>query len=139
MWNFQTGQNYSFTCPSFPSSVCFGVCSTSCSPSTLSNDKRVLSALSLASREVMQSKALTQLLEVVLAFGNYMNKGQRGNAFGFKVSSLNKLADTKSSIDRYSTSAGFHPEGTAVFTTVSSDSVALVEDTPSRPCLPDCL
>uniref|UniRef100_A0A4W6FG01 Dishevelled associated activator of morphogenesis 1b n=1 Tax=Lates calcarifer TaxID=8187 RepID=A0A4W6FG01_LATCA len=43
---------------------------------------------------------LRQLLEVVLAFGNYMNKGQRGNAYGFKVSSLNKIADTKSSIDK---------------------------------------
>lgn len=49
----------------------------------------------------MQSGALLQLLEVVLAFGNYMNKGQRGNAWGFKVSSLNKIADTKSSIDKY--------------------------------------
>lgn len=37
---------------------------------------------------------------MVLAFGNFMNKGQRGNAYGFKVSSLNKIADTKSSIDR---------------------------------------
>lgn len=70
----------------------------------------MLSALNLASREVMQSGALTQLLEVVLAFGNYMNKGQRGNAFGFKVSSLNKLVDTKSSIDRYSTLAGVHTD-----------------------------
>lgn len=64
----------------------------------------VVSALSLASREVVQSRMLRQLLEVVLAFGNYMNKGQRGNAFGFKVSSLNKIADTKSSIDKYSSS-----------------------------------
>lgn len=63
----------------------------------------MLSALSLASQEVVQSGALRQLLEVVLAFGNYMNKGQRGNASGFKVSSLNKLADTKSSIDKYRT------------------------------------
>ncbi|KAG9336836.1 hypothetical protein JZ751_003184 [Albula glossodonta] len=47
-----------------------------------------------------KSKRLTQTLEVVLAFGNFMNKGQRGNAYGFKVSSLNKIADTKSSIDR---------------------------------------
>lgn len=62
----------------------------------------VVSALSLASREVVQSEALRQLLEVVLAFGNYMNKGQRGNAYGFKMSSLNKIADTKSSIDKYS-------------------------------------
>lgn len=111
MLNFKTDQkNHSFACNTFPSSVCFGTCGTSCSVLTLINDKRVLSALSLASKEVMQSRALTQLLEVVLAFGNYMNKGQRGNAFGFKMSSLNKLADTKSSIDRYSTSAGFHTE-----------------------------
>ena len=57
-------------------------------------------ALSKASKEVLNSRNLRQLLEVVLAFGNYMNKGQRGNAYGFKVSSLNKIADTKSSIDK---------------------------------------
>uniref|UniRef100_A0A674MHL0 Dishevelled associated activator of morphogenesis 1b n=1 Tax=Takifugu rubripes TaxID=31033 RepID=A0A674MHL0_TAKRU len=62
--------------------------------------KPKIKALSLASQEVVQSRALRQLLEVILAFGNYMNKGQRGNASGFKVSSLNKLADTKSSIDK---------------------------------------
>lgn len=58
------------------------------------------SALIKACKEVLQSRNLKQLLEVVLAFGNYMNKGQRGNAYGFKVSSLNKIADTKSSIDK---------------------------------------
>lgn len=58
-------------------------------------------AVSLASMEVVQSRSLRQLLELVLAFGNYMNKGQRGNAYGFKVSSLNKIADTKSSTDKY--------------------------------------
>lgn len=57
-------------------------------------------ALSKASKEVLHSQNLKKLLEVVLAFGNYMNKGQRGNAYGFKVSSLNKIADTKSSIDK---------------------------------------
>uniref|UniRef100_A0A8D0A9N0 Dishevelled associated activator of morphogenesis 1 n=1 Tax=Sander lucioperca TaxID=283035 RepID=A0A8D0A9N0_SANLU len=62
--------------------------------------KPKIKALSLASRELLQSGTLRQLLEVVLAFGNYMNKGQRGNAYGFQVSSLNKIADTKSSIDR---------------------------------------
>lgn len=40
------------------------------------------------------------MLEVVLAIGNFMNKGQRGGAYGFRVASLNKIADTKSSIDR---------------------------------------
>lgn len=62
--------------------------------------KPKVEALSKASKEVVQSRNLRQLLEVVLAFGNYMNKGQRGNAYGFKVSSLNKIADTKSSIDK---------------------------------------
>lgn len=59
-----------------------------------------ISALTKASKEILHSRNLKQLLEVVLAFGNYMNKGQRGNAYGFKVSSLNKIADTKSSIDK---------------------------------------
>lgn len=57
-------------------------------------------AIRSGSEEVFRSSALKQLLEVVLAFGNYMNKGQRGNAYGFKISSLNKIADTKSSIDK---------------------------------------
>ncbi|KAK1138195.1 hypothetical protein AOXY_G37967, partial [Acipenser oxyrinchus oxyrinchus] len=62
--------------------------------------KPKVEALCVASKEVLQSRNFKQLLEVVLAFGNYMNKGQRGNAYGFKVSSLNKIADTKSSIDK---------------------------------------
>uniref|UniRef100_A0A8C2XKT3 Dishevelled associated activator of morphosis 2 n=1 Tax=Cyclopterus lumpus TaxID=8103 RepID=A0A8C2XKT3_CYCLU len=66
----------------------------------LAETKPKVEALLSASREVVRSKRLTQILEVVLAFGNFMNKGQRGNAYGFKVSSLNKIADTKSSIDR---------------------------------------
>uniref|UniRef100_A0A3B3ZRS7 Uncharacterized protein n=1 Tax=Periophthalmus magnuspinnatus TaxID=409849 RepID=A0A3B3ZRS7_9GOBI len=66
----------------------------------LAETKPKVEALLHASKEVVRSKRLTQILEVVLAFGNFMNKGQRGNAFGFKVSSLNKIADTKSSIDR---------------------------------------
>jgi len=60
----------------------------------------LLPAIRAGSKAVLQSSSLQQLLEVVLAFGNYMNKGQRGNAFGFKISSLNKIADTKSSIDK---------------------------------------
>uniref|UniRef100_A0A8C1NAP2 Dishevelled associated activator of morphogenesis 2 n=1 Tax=Cyprinus carpio TaxID=7962 RepID=A0A8C1NAP2_CYPCA len=66
----------------------------------LAEIKPKVEAILCASREVMRSKRLTQVLEVVLAFGNFMNKGQRGNAYGFKVSSLNKIIDTKSSIDR---------------------------------------
>jgi dishevelled associated activator of morphogenesis len=50
-----------------------------------------------ASREVARSRRLRRLLELVLALGNYMNKGARGNASGFRLTSLNRLADTKSS------------------------------------------
>lgn len=50
-----------------------------------------------ASREVARSRKLKKLLEIVLALGNYMNRGARGNALGFRLASLNKLADTKSS------------------------------------------
>ena len=50
-----------------------------------------------ASKEVQRSKRLRKMLEIILAFGNYMNRGQRGNAVGFKLSSLTRIADTKSS------------------------------------------
>lgn len=66
----------------------------------LEDVKPKVKALSLASREVKRSGSLRHLLEIVLAFGNYMNKGQRGNAYGFRINSLNKIADTKSSIDK---------------------------------------
>lgn len=50
-----------------------------------------------ASREVARSRRLRKILELVLALGNYMNRGARGNASGFRLASLNRLADTKSS------------------------------------------
>jgi len=47
-----------------------------------------------------KSPKLKQLLEIILALGNFMNRGQRGNATGFKLSSVNNMIDTKSSVDR---------------------------------------
>ncbi|XP_019686117.1 disheveled-associated activator of morphogenesis 2 isoform X1 [Felis catus] len=66
----------------------------------LAEAKPKVEAILLASRELIRSKRLMRMLEVVLAIGNFMNKGQRGGAYGFRVASLNKIADTKSSIDR---------------------------------------
>ncbi|XP_037698801.1 disheveled-associated activator of morphogenesis 2 isoform X2 [Choloepus didactylus] len=66
----------------------------------LAEAKPKVEAILLASRELIHSKRLKQMLEIVLAIGNFMNKGQRGGAYGFRVASLNKIADTKSSIDR---------------------------------------
>ncbi|XP_023239391.1 disheveled-associated activator of morphogenesis 1-like [Centruroides sculpturatus] len=62
--------------------------------------KPKINAVLEACKEVQRSKKLKKLLELVLAFGNYMNRGQRGNASGFHVASLNRIADTKSSINR---------------------------------------
>lgn len=53
-----------------------------------------------ACKELTSSHKLRKLLEVVLAFGNFMNKGNRGNASGFKMISLTKIVDTKSGADR---------------------------------------
>ncbi|KAK3868658.1 hypothetical protein Pcinc_025970 [Petrolisthes cinctipes] len=59
-----------------------------------------MTAVSMATRELTNSKRLKKLIEIVLAFGNYMNKGARGGAYGFRMSSLNKLTDVKASSNR---------------------------------------
>jgi len=41
-----------------------------------------IEAVLMASKEVSRSRRLRRVLEIVLAFGNYMNKGSRGNAYG---------------------------------------------------------
>lgn len=66
----------------------------------LGDVKPKVEAVLKASKEVGSSRKLKKILEIVLAFGNYMNRGARGNASGFKVSSLNKIIDTKSSSNR---------------------------------------
>lgn len=39
-------------------------------------------------------------MEIVLAFGNYLNSNKRGPAYGFKLQSLDTLLDTKSTDKR---------------------------------------
>ncbi|XP_071545954.1 formin-like protein [Panulirus ornatus] len=53
-------------------------------------------AIITASRSVRNSNKLRRVLEIILAFGNYMNSSRRGPAYGFKLSSLDTLCDTKS-------------------------------------------
>lgn len=62
--------------------------------------KPKIECLIRACKQLSRSKRLKTLLEVILCLGNYMNRGSRGNASGFKLSSMNKIVDTKSSIDR---------------------------------------
>uniref|UniRef100_A0A2C9KSY1 FH2 domain-containing protein n=1 Tax=Biomphalaria glabrata TaxID=6526 RepID=A0A2C9KSY1_BIOGL len=62
--------------------------------------KQRIDAVFEASKEVFRSRRFKKLLELVLALGNFMNKGQRGNALGFKISSLGKMMDTKASTNK---------------------------------------
>ncbi|ESO96460.1 hypothetical protein LOTGIDRAFT_159871 [Lottia gigantea] len=62
--------------------------------------KGKISAVFDASKQLFRCRRLKKLLEIVLAIGNYMNRGQRGNASGFRIQSLNKMVDTKSSINK---------------------------------------
>ncbi|GBP65288.1 Disheveled-associated activator of morphogenesis 2 [Eumeta japonica] len=80
-----------------------------------------------AARDMQRSKRLRTLLEIVLALGNYMNRGARGNATGFRLSSLNKLADTKSSVSRTTTLLHYLVE---LLETQFKDVLLLEEDLP---------
>lgn len=49
-----------------------------------------------ACEEVKTSKKFAKILELILLFGNYMNSGSKnGQAFGFEISFLTKLTNTK--------------------------------------------
>lgn len=57
-------------------------------------------AIIAAADSLMASDKLRRMLEVVLAFGNYMNSQRRGGAYGFKLNVFDRLADTKSPTDK---------------------------------------
>ncbi|XP_062331860.1 protein diaphanous homolog 1 [Osmerus eperlanus] len=63
----------------------------------LNNIKPDVVSVTAACEELRQSQTFTQLLEIILLVGNYMNAGSRNaKAFGFSISYLCKLRDTKS-------------------------------------------
>ncbi|XP_077200239.1 protein diaphanous homolog 3 isoform X2 [Paroedura picta] len=69
----------------------------------VSNIRPDIVAVSAACEELRRSKSFCHLLELVLLMGNYMNAGSRNaQTFGFDLSSLCKLKDTKS-IDQKTT------------------------------------
>ncbi|XP_059006497.1 formin-like protein 1 isoform X3 [Mustela lutreola] len=55
-----------------------------------------LNAIIAASMSIKSSDKLRQILEIVLAFGNYMNSSKRGAAYGFRLQSLDVLLEMKS-------------------------------------------
>uniref|UniRef100_A0A096LVT6 Diaphanous-related formin 3 n=1 Tax=Poecilia formosa TaxID=48698 RepID=A0A096LVT6_POEFO len=63
----------------------------------VSNLRPDILAVNAACEEVRKSRAFGRLLELVLLVGNYMNAGSRNaQSYGFDLSSLCKLKDTKS-------------------------------------------
>ncbi|CTQ86819.1 FH2 domain-containing protein [Caenorhabditis elegans] len=52
-----------------------------------------------ATSSCQQNKRFRQILTIILAIGNYLNFGKRnGNAYGFEMASINKLADVKNAL-----------------------------------------
>lgn len=63
----------------------------------LNNIKPDVVSVTAACEEVIKSQSFSKLLQIILLMGNYMNAGSRnGKAFGFSISYLCKLRDTKS-------------------------------------------
>ena len=61
--------------------------------------KQQVDAWTTASAEIETSRKLRLLLQIVLAFGNYLNSGPRGGAYGFKLETLLKLCDVRSTVE----------------------------------------
>lgn len=55
-----------------------------------------LGAVISASLSIKSSQKFKKILELILAFGNYMNSAKRGSVYGFKLASLEQLVETKS-------------------------------------------
>ena len=58
--------------------------------------KPQINAISIASKSLRQSKNMKKMLELILAFGNYMNSTKKGPCYGFRLQSLDSLTITKS-------------------------------------------
>ena len=54
--------------------------------------KRQIKAWMMGSKELQGSKKFKELLSIILAWGNYLNSGARGGAYGFKLDTLLKVS-----------------------------------------------
>lgn len=93
-------------------------------PETMKRLQPQLNSIIAASMSIKSSTKLKKILEIVLAFGNYMNSSKRGSAYGFRLQSLDLLLETKSTdrsqtllhfitniiLEKYPDLANFHTE-----------------------------
>jgi hypothetical protein len=61
--------------------------------------KKNIKSWAIGCKEIGSSKKFKDLLQIVLALGNYLNTGQRGGAYGFKLDSLLKLSEVRSTVE----------------------------------------
>uniref|UniRef100_A0A5S6QAW8 FH2 domain-containing protein n=1 Tax=Trichuris muris TaxID=70415 RepID=A0A5S6QAW8_TRIMR len=60
----------------------------------------VLDCVTSASQSLRKASKFGRILEVVLAYGNYMNSSKKGGVYGFRVKSLDMLPFMKSPADK---------------------------------------
>ncbi|CEJ02837.1 Putative Proteophosphoglycan ppg4 [Rhizopus microsporus] len=66
--------------------------------------EKALDLILKASESLLHAKRFKKLLQMILVLGNFMNGNtSRGGAFGIKITSINKLIDTKSTSNTSST------------------------------------
>ncbi|KAM6966825.1 formin-like protein 1 [Tautogolabrus adspersus] len=65
-------------------------------PETVKRLQPQLNSIIAASMSIKSSDKLKKILEIILAFGNYMNSSKRGAVYGFRLQSLDLLFETKS-------------------------------------------
>ena len=63
---------------------------------SIKNVRPQIDTVSIASKSLRTSKKMKKVLELILAFGNYMNSTKKGPCYGFKLQSLDSLTITKS-------------------------------------------
>jgi hypothetical protein len=59
-----------------------------------------IDAVIAASKSLIASDSFKKILEVILAFGNYINSSKRGGVYGFKLQSLDILIEFRSPSDK---------------------------------------
>ena len=67
---------------------------------TVTSLRPQIAIVTSASRNLKSNTKVKKILEIILAFGNYMNSAKKGPCYGFKLSSLDSLTITKSGTDK---------------------------------------
>ncbi|CDW55856.1 formin protein CG32138 like [Trichuris trichiura] len=60
----------------------------------------VLDCVTSASQSLRKATKFGRILEVILAYGNYMNSSKKGGVYGFRIKSLDMLPFMKSPVDK---------------------------------------